>query len=83
MERLLRAALRNGITKGFLGGSRPWLVIGGVAAGWRLLRRIAGSEASVWTPIIEANREILRPHIDAIAEIVRAMVEGETTEEIA
>ena len=47
MERLLRAALRNGITKGFLGGSRPWLVIGGVAAGWRLLRRIAGSEAVV------------------------------------
>ena len=55
MERLLRAALRNGITKGFLGGSRPWLIVGGIAAGWRVLRKIAGSE-----PIVVFSEE-LRP----------------------
>jgi hypothetical protein len=55
MERLLKAALRNGISKGFLGGSRPWLIIGGIAAGWRVLRKIAGSE-----PIVVFSEE-LRP----------------------
>jgi len=45
--------------------------------GLRTFLRLAGSEASVWSPIIEANRENLRPHADAIAEIVRAIVEGD------
>ena len=45
--------------------------------GLRTFLRLAGSEASVWTPIIDANRENLRPHVDAIAEIVRAIVEGD------
>jgi prephenate dehydrogenase len=45
--------------------------------GLRTFLRLAGSEASVWTPIIEANRENLRPHVDAIAEIVNAIVEGD------
>jgi prephenate dehydrogenase len=44
--------------------------------GLRTFLRLAASEASVWTPIIEANRENLRPHADAIAEIVRGIVEG-------
>jgi prephenate dehydrogenase len=48
--------------------------------GLRTFLRLAGSEASVWTPIIEANRENLRPHAGAIAEIVRAIVDGDTTE---
>ena len=41
--------------------------------------RLAGSEASVWTPILDANRENLRPHAEAIAEIVRAIVEGDAS----
>ena len=53
MQPLVRAALRNGITKGFLGGSRPWLIIGGVAAAWRLLRRISGNE-----PIVVYSEEL-------------------------
>jgi hypothetical protein len=52
-QRLLRVALRNGILKGFLGGSRPWLVIGAVAGGWRLLRKIAGSE-----PVVVFSQEL-------------------------
>jgi prephenate dehydrogenase len=43
--------------------------------GLRTFLRLAGSEASVWTPIIEANRENLRPHVDAVAEIARAIVD--------
>jgi prephenate dehydrogenase len=47
--------------------------------GLRTFLRLAGSDASVWTPILEANRENLRPHIDAIAEIVRAIVESDAS----
>jgi prephenate dehydrogenase len=47
--------------------------------GLRTFLRLAGSDASVWTPILEANRENLRPHVDAIAEIVRAIVEGDAS----
>jgi prephenate dehydrogenase len=48
-------------------------------SGLRTFLRLAGSEASVWTPILDANRENLRPHVDAIAEIVRAIVEGDAS----
>src|SRR4051794_6529704 len=47
--------------------------------GLRTFLRLAGSEASVWTPIIDANRANLRPHAGAIAEIVRAIVEGDAS----
>jgi prephenate dehydrogenase len=47
--------------------------------GLRTFLRLAGSEASVWTPIIDANRENLRPHVDAFAEIVRGIVEGDAS----
>ena len=47
--------------------------------GLRTFLRLAGSEVSVWSPIIEANREHLRPHVDAIAEIVRGIVEGDAS----
>jgi len=45
--------------------------------GLRTFLRLAGSDASVWTPILDANRENLRPHVDAIAEIAREIVEGD------
>ena len=47
MQKLIQLALRNGLRRGLLGGSRPWLIIGGVAAGIRILRKIAGSEPVV------------------------------------
>jgi len=47
--------------------------------GLRTFLRLAGSEASVWTPILDANRENLRPHAQAIVEIVRAIVEGDAS----
>jgi prephenate dehydrogenase len=47
--------------------------------GLRTFLRLAGSEAAVWTPIIDANRENLRPHVDATAEIAQAIVEGDAS----
>jgi prephenate dehydrogenase len=39
--------------------------------------RLAGSDASVWSPVIDANRANLAPHADEIARIVREIVEGD------
>jgi prephenate dehydrogenase len=47
--------------------------------GLRTFLRLSGSEASVWTPILDANRENVRPHAEAVAEIVRAIVEGDAS----
>jgi len=51
--------------------------------GLRTFLRLAGSESSVWTPILDTNRENLRPHVDAIAEIARAIVEGDASSGVA
>jgi len=48
--------------------------------GLRTFLRLAGSEASVWAPVIEANRENLRPHVEEIARLVREIVEGDPAE---
>lgn len=48
--------------------------------GLRTFLRLAGSEASVWAPVIEANRENLRPHAEKIAQLVREIVEGDPDE---
>jgi prephenate dehydrogenase len=45
--------------------------------GLRTFLRLAGSDASVWAPVLEANRDNLAPHADAIAELVRQIIEGD------
>jgi len=45
--------------------------------GLQTFLRLAGSAASVWSPVIAANRENLRPHVEEIARIVRKIVEGD------
>jgi len=45
--------------------------------GLRTFLRLAGSHASVWTPTLEANRENVLPHVDAIAMLARAIAEGD------
>ena len=63
MQRLLRLLLRNGLRKGLLGGSRPWLVLGGVAAGLRVLRWIAGSEPEVvYSEKLEPGETVVIAH---------------------
>ncbi len=44
-------------------------------SGLRTFLRLAGSAASVWSPIIAANRENIAPHAEAVVEIVRGIVE--------
>jgi len=44
--------------------------------GLRTFLRLAGSDATVWTPVIDANREAIAVHIGAVAERVRRLLEG-------
>lgn len=46
-------------------------------SGLRTFLRLAGSDVSVWMPVIEANRENIAPHAQAVAEIVRAILSGD------
>lgn len=46
-------------------------------AGLKTFLRLAGSDASVWAPVIEANRDNLAPHAEAVARIVRAILDGD------
>jgi len=39
--------LRRGLTQGFLGGSNPWLILGGVAALFRLWHKVGEDRATV------------------------------------
>ncbi|MEA2164446.1 MAG: prephenate dehydrogenase [Thermoanaerobaculia bacterium] len=54
-----------------------------IGPGLRTFLRLAGSDASVWSSIIEANRENIAPHADAVAQLVRKMIEEEGGEEFA
>lgn len=45
-------------------------------SGLRTFLRLAGSDASVWSPVLEANRDQLAPHAERIAELARAIVDG-------
>ncbi len=44
---MLRTLFRIGLRKGLMGGSKPWLIVGAVAGGIRLLGRMAGREPEV------------------------------------
>jgi len=39
--------------------------------------RLASSSAHVWAPVLEANRDQIEPHADAVAEIVRRILAGD------
>lgn len=40
---LSRRLLRVGVRRGVLGGSRPFLVVAGIAGAWRLIQALSGS----------------------------------------
>jgi prephenate dehydrogenase len=46
-------------------------------SGLKTFLRLAASDASVWAPIIEANRDNLAPHAELITRIVREIIEGD------
>jgi prephenate dehydrogenase len=45
-------------------------------AGLRTFLRLAGSEGSVWSSVLEANRDQIAPHVKAVAELARNIVDG-------
>jgi prephenate dehydrogenase len=45
--------------------------------GLQTFLRLAGSDAYVWAPVIESNRANIAPHAEALAELVREMIEGD------
>lgn len=47
-------------------------------SGLRTFLRLAGSDASVWMPVLEANRAKIAPHVDAVADIVREILAGDS-----
>lgn len=48
-------------------------------SGLQTFLRLAGSDASVWQPVIAANREQIAPHAEAVAELVRQILNGDVT----
>jgi len=51
--------------------------------GLRTFLRLAGSDASVWLPILEANRAHLLPHIDGVERLIEKIANGAGTESFA
>lgn len=47
-------------------------------SGLRTFLRLAGSDATVWTPVLDANRANIAPHADAVAALVRQIMDGDT-----
>ncbi|HVG22718.1 MAG TPA: prephenate dehydrogenase dimerization domain-containing protein [Thermoanaerobaculia bacterium] len=45
--------------------------------------RLAASDGAMWHSVLAANREHLSPHADAIAELVRAIIEGRDVDAFA
>ena len=45
--------------------------------------RLAASDGAMWHSVLAANRDHLRPHADAIAQLVRAIIEGDEPEAFA
>jgi prephenate dehydrogenase len=39
--------------------------------------RLAADDGGMWHSVLEANRDVLRPHADAVAELVRAIIAGD------
>jgi prephenate dehydrogenase len=49
-------------------------------SGLRTFLRLASSSAAVWQPLIEANRDNIEPHAEAVAAVVRRIVAGDSAE---
>src|SRR5258706_588889 len=53
-----------------------WLAGAGLAT----FLRLAGSDASVWAPILAANRDNIRAHFDRVVAIARSLIEDDPVE---
>lgn len=50
------------------------------ATGLRTFLRLAGSSAAMWKPLIADNRDNIAPHAEAVARIVKEMIEGDPSD---
>ncbi|HYS55565.1 MAG TPA: prephenate dehydrogenase/arogenate dehydrogenase family protein [Thermoanaerobaculia bacterium] len=48
-----------------------------VGSGLRTFLRLAGSDASVWMPVLKANSDRVGPHADAVAKIAKEILAGD------
>jgi prephenate dehydrogenase len=48
-----------------------------VGSGLTTFLRLAGSDASVWAPVLKANEANIAPHLDAVLRIAREMLRGD------
>lgn len=46
-------------------------------SGLQTFLRLAGSDAAVWTPILDANADNIAPHVDAIARLANALTKDD------
>ncbi|MDP8936159.1 MAG: hypothetical protein M3O23_00120 [Actinomycetota bacterium] len=61
---MLRMLLRTGVRKGLFGGSKPWLVVGALAGGVRLLGRMATREPEVvYCEKLEPGQRVVISHL--------------------
>ena len=60
---MLRLLLRRGLWNGLVGGSRFWMVVGGAAAGVRIIRRLSGREPKVvYSEKLEPGQTVVISH---------------------
>ena len=61
---VLKTLFVTGLSKGLVGGSKPWLVVGAVAGGIRLLRRMAAREPEVvYCEKLEPGERLVISHL--------------------
>ena len=53
-------------------------VIDFAGSGLQTFLRLAASDASVWAPIIKANRENIETHLDAVLRVAREILDGDS-----
>jgi hypothetical protein len=64
VNRLLRAAMRQGWRKGVVGGNRAWIVVGGLAVVGHLGRRaLTRSEDVLWSGEVAPGQVVTVQHL--------------------
>lgn len=62
---LTKRLLSLGVRRGVLGGSRPFIVLAGLAGAWRLIQIISGSvKETVYQEPLEPGQELVISHLD-------------------
>jgi hypothetical protein len=61
---MLKTLFRMGVSRGLMGGSKPWLVVGAAAGGIRLLARMAARQPEVvYCEKLERGERLVISHL--------------------